>query len=224
MHYYQFNIGDYRKDTIHLSRIEHSIYRDLIDWYYLEESPIPKETQVVIRRLRLGSDSDISSLNNVLNDFFSMLDDGFHHCRIDKEIADYQAQCESNRTNGKKGGRPKAKKTQVVSSGLPEVSQVEPEANPNHEPLTKNHKPDIQKVQPPEGVSISVWADFLKYRRALKAPVTDTAIAGFKREADKAGISLEKALVTTIENNWRGFKADWLKDKPSDNNKFAGAI
>lgn len=78
-------------------------------------------------------------------------------------------------------------------------------------------------VSPPEGVSISVWADFLKYRKALKAPVTDTAIAGFKREAAKAGISLEQALVTTIENNWRGFKADWLKDKPSEN-KFAGAI
>lgn len=79
------------------------------------------------------------------------------------------------------------------------------------------------KVSPPEGVSINVWADFLKYRRLLKAPVTDTAVAGFKREAEKAGISLEQALVTTIENNWRGFKAEWLKDKPTDN-KFAGAI
>ena len=37
MHYYKFNIADYRKDTGHLSTIEHGIYRQLIDWYYLDE-------------------------------------------------------------------------------------------------------------------------------------------------------------------------------------------
>jgi hypothetical protein len=86
-----------------------------------------------------------------------------------------------------------------------------------------NQDIDKSKVSPPEGVSIQVWADFLKYRTALKAPVTNTAVNGFIREAKKAGITLEQALVTTIENNWRGFKSDWLKDKPIGN-KFAGAI
>ena len=56
MHYYKFNIADYRKDTGHLSTLEHGIYRQLIDWQYLDEKPIPLETQVVSRRLRLGSD------------------------------------------------------------------------------------------------------------------------------------------------------------------------
>ena len=73
MHYYQFNIGDYRADTAHLSIIEHGIYRQLIDWYYLDEKPIPKETQVVMRRLRLGSDEQ-HYLTNVLNDFFVLTD------------------------------------------------------------------------------------------------------------------------------------------------------
>lgn len=141
MHYYQFNIGDYRKDTIHLSRIEHSIYRDLIDWYYLEESPIPKETQSVMRRLRLASQEDEMALKNVLNDFFELSDDGFRQKRIDQEIADYHEQCEKNRANGKKGGRPKGIKTQSVSSGLPVESQTDATANPNQEPLTSNKEP-----------------------------------------------------------------------------------
>lgn len=141
MHYYQFNIADYRKDTIHLSRVEHSIYRDLIDWYYLEETPIPKETQSVIRRLRLVSDSDISALQNVLKDFFCLSDDGFRHKRIDFEIREYHEKCETNRTNGIKGGRPKGKKTQSVSSRLPVASQTDATANPNHKPVTSNHKP-----------------------------------------------------------------------------------
>jgi uncharacterized protein YdaU (DUF1376 family) len=134
MHYYKFNIADYRKDTGHLSTIEHGIYRQLIDWYYLDEQPIPEETQVVIRRLRLGFD-EVTFLQNILSDFFVLGKTGYKHKRIEVEIKDYQEQVEKNKNNGKLGGRPK--KTQVVISGLPDESQN----NPNHKPLTNNHKP-----------------------------------------------------------------------------------
>ena len=134
MHYYKFNIADYRKDTGHLSTIEHGIYRQLIDWYYLDEQPIPEETQVVIRRLRLGSD-EVNFLQNVLSDFFVLGKTGYTHKRIEVEIKDYSEQAEKNKNNGKLGGRPK--KTQVVIDGLSDES----ENNPNHKPLTNNHKP-----------------------------------------------------------------------------------
>jgi uncharacterized protein YdaU (DUF1376 family) len=134
MHYYKFNIADYRKDTGHLSTIEHGIYRQLIDWYYLDEQPIPEETQMVIRRLRLGSD-EVMFLQNVLSDFFVLGKKGYEHKRIEVEIKDYHEQVEKNKNNGKLGGRPK--KTQSVISGLPDESQN----NPNQEPLTINHKP-----------------------------------------------------------------------------------
>lgn len=106
MHYYNFNIADYRKDTHHLEPIEHYIYRFLMDSYYLNEKPIPKETQSVLRRLRLGIEEQ-KSLENVLNDFFVLDDSGWHHKRIDSEISEYQAKCQKNAKNGKKGGRPK---------------------------------------------------------------------------------------------------------------------
>jgi len=140
MHYYKFNIADYRKDTGHLSTIEHGIYRQLIDWYYLDEQPIPEETQVVIRRLRLGSD-EVNFLRNVLDDFFVLGKTGYTHKRIEVEIKDYQEQVEKNKNNGKLGGRPK--KTQVVIDGLPNESQN----NPNQEPVTINHKPIKERQQ-----------------------------------------------------------------------------
>jgi len=139
MHYYKFNIADYRKDTVHLSTIEHGIYRQLIDWYYLDEQPIPEETQVVIRRLRLGS-NDVNFLKNVLSDFFVLGKTGYKHKRIEMEINDYHEQAEKNKNNGKLGGRPR--KTQSVISGLPDESQN----NPNHKPLTINHKPLDKKT------------------------------------------------------------------------------
>ena len=115
MHYYQFNVADYRKDTTYLTPLEHYIYRTLIDWYYLDEKPIPKKTQLVLRRLGLGSDG-LPLLQNVLSDFFYEAEEGYKHERIEEELAKYRLKAETARVNGIKGGRPKIpKKTQSVN-------------------------------------------------------------------------------------------------------------
>jgi len=66
--------------------------------------------------------------------------------------------------------------------------------------------------QPPDGVSDSVWEDFLRIRKAKRAPMTDTALDGIRSEADKAGLTLQQALMTCCARGWLGFKADWLAD------------
>ena len=91
MHYYQFNIADYRKDTTHLSRLEHSIYRDLIDWCYLDEAPIPLDLSLVSRKLRLCSADDERALNNVLTDFFECTNEGYTQKRIRHEIEEWNS-------------------------------------------------------------------------------------------------------------------------------------
>ena len=210
MHYYKFNIADYRKDTGHLSTLEHGIYRQLIDWQYLDEKPIPLETQVVSRRLRLGSEDEQKSLENVLSEFFEKSDKGYFQKRIRMEIKDYQENADKNRRNGKLGGRPS--KTQSVSSGLPKETQ----AKGNHKPLTINHKPETtNQVNTPEGVSQSVWQEFVNHRKSKKAQVTQLVIDGIQKEADKAGFSLEDALKEVVVRNWQGFKAEWVLPKPT---------
>jgi hypothetical protein len=68
-------------------------------------------------------------------------------------------------------------------------------------------------VQKPDDVSDQTWDDFLNIRKSLKAPVTETALKGIRREATKAGISLDAAMQTICAQGWRGFRADWIKDK-----------
>lgn len=139
MHYYSFNIADYKKDTEHLSPIEHYIYRSLIDRYYLDEKPIPLKIQSVMRRLSLVGDEHKQLLTNVLEDFFYETDDGYRHKRIDAELTKYQSNAEKNRVNGAKGGRPrkdKPKLTQSVTDGIPLATQI----NPNQEPVTNNQE------------------------------------------------------------------------------------
>jgi len=205
MHYYKFNIADYRKDTGHLNTVEHGIYRQLIDWYYLDEKPIPHETQVVIRRLRLGSDEE-KYLEIILKEFFKNTSKGYVHPRIEVDIHGYQENSNKNRTNGKLGGRPK--KTQSVIFGLSNES----ESKGNHKPLTINHKPN-KEIQAPFGVSDDVWESFIKQRKLSRATVTETVIKSIQKEADKAGWTLEQALSEIVASGWRGFKADWVKEK-----------
>lgn len=153
MHYYSFNIKDYRKDTQHLKPMEHYIYRMLIDLYYMDEKPIPNKTQWVMRRLMLDNPEHEIMLKNVLDDFFFECDDGFRHKRIDSEITKYHGSAQKNRENGKKGGRPpknKPKETQSVSNGLP----TESENNPNQEPITNNQEPKINNNNTREEFSV----------------------------------------------------------------------
>ena len=66
-------------------------------------------------------------------------------------------------------------------------------------------------VAPPDGVTVIVWQDWLKLRKAKKAAVTQTALDGIQREADKAGVSLQTVLETCCERGWTGFKAEWMQ-------------
>jgi len=85
MHYYQFNIGDYKSHTEHLSESEDLTYRRLLDWYYLHESPIPLDLIEISRQIRMRSHSDC--IASVLQEFFERTDQGWVHHRAEKEIA-----------------------------------------------------------------------------------------------------------------------------------------
>jgi hypothetical protein len=62
-----------------------------------------------------------------------------------------------------------------------------------------------------EGVSERIATDWLAVRKAARAPLTPTALDQTKREADKAGMTLEDALTVCCARNWRGFIAEWVQ-------------
>lgn len=134
MNYYQHHIGDYRRDTAHLSLLEHGVYRQLMDMYYLSETKIPEETEVVYRRLCAKTNEEKKAVDTVLSEFFKR-ENGWIQTRCDMEIKAYHSKAERARVNGKLGGRPV--KTKEVISGLSKIT----EEKANHKPLTINHKP-----------------------------------------------------------------------------------
>lgn len=139
MHYYQFNIADYRKDTTHLSRLEHSIYRDLIDMYYLDESSIHDDMERLYRRLRLVTEDEKMALELVLNDFFYLDGDQWTHERCDKEIIEFKSKQESASKAGKASAAKRLhneESTHVEHPFNDCSTTVQPTIN--QEPLTKN--------------------------------------------------------------------------------------
>src|SRR5690606_40835627 len=67
VNYYQFHIADFTLHTVHLTLEEEGVYRRLLDYYYDTESPIPKKTERVIRRLRLSGYDEIDRKSTRLN-------------------------------------------------------------------------------------------------------------------------------------------------------------
>ena len=139
---------------------------------------------------------------SVLDEFFSSTPEGFVNSRADKVIADYHDKIEKASKAGKASAEQRLNKRST---------DVQP--TNNQEPITINHKPIKNTVAPPNGVTDSVWQDWVSLRKAKRAAVTQTALDGIAREASKAGVSLQTALETCCARGWTGFKADWLKDK-----------
>ena len=76
----------------------------------------------------------------------------------------------------------------------------------------------------PDDVETQHWSDWLQTRKAKKLPLTQTALDGIRREAEKAGLSLDQAIAVCCERGWAGFKASWYeKDKTEQNVAPRGA-
>lgn len=215
MHYYKFNIADWHLATSHLALEEEAVYFKLINFYYDTELPIPKETQSVIRRLRLIGNTAI--VKQVLQEFFVLEDDGWHHKRCDDEILKYQSKAEINREVGKLGGRPK----KINNLENPQITDMVSENNPqitlttNHKPRTTNH------ITTPEGVSESLWNEFINYRKKLRAPVTETVLKRLTKEANLANMPMNTVIETIMFKGWRSFDATWIKEeKPKQKVSF----
>ena len=86
MNYYKRHIGDYIKDTAHLSLLEHGVYGRLLDVYYGRESGIPDDQAA--RLVGARSKDELKALRDCLSEFFKLVDGVWRNGRCDEEIAE----------------------------------------------------------------------------------------------------------------------------------------
>lgn len=221
MHYYAHHIGDFIRDTSRLSDAQTMAYLRLIWLYYETERPLPDDKPALA--MRIGSDVD--TVAALLSAYFTYLNGVWNHKRIESEIRTFsEKQARAKQANASRWSK-NVLKSETLSEADQNVIRSQPITN-NQEPTTKNQYPETNNQEPknttrirapscPTDVSDEVWRDFSVLRKSLRAPLTATALDGIRREADRAGVTLESALKTCCERGWRGFKADWVHQAES---------
>ena len=235
MHYYQHHIGDFIKDTARLSDTQSMAYLRLLWMYYDSEKPLKPDTRILSFQIGV-SEVDTQLL---LDTFFILCENGWHHTRCDEEIAEYHAYLDKKSNAGRASAeRRKNNSSTGVEQVLNSSSTVE-QTTTNQQPiihqdnneiqtgveqvlngcstavqLTTNHKPIKNKNIKPDDVSDLIWNEWIKMRKTKKASIGELVLSSYRKEASKINWTLEKVLQECVVRNWQGFKADWI-DKQS---------
>ena len=98
----------------------------------------------------------------------------------------------------------------VIGTPLASETQTRKEPGMNLEENQEERK-RTPVISRPSDVDEQTWADWLALRRAKKAPVTATVLAGARKEAALAGVPLDVFLQIWCLRGSQGLQASWLK-------------
>ena len=214
MHYYQHHIGDFIKATARLTDSQTMAYLRLLWMYYDTEKPLKPDSKLLA--FQIGATVEETEL--LLESFFWLADNGWHHTRCDQEIQDYHAFLEKKSNAGRASAERRKNSSATGVEQVLDSSSTAVQLTTNQQPLTNNQTKNKAVVTAaPDGVSQEVWESFLQQRKASRAVVTPTVVKKIAQEAQKAGWTLENALAECVARGWRGFKADWVAEKQAKN-------
>jgi uncharacterized protein YdaU (DUF1376 family) len=148
MNFYPHHIGDFNNATRHLTRIERSVYRDAIEMYYDTELPLMLDVEALTRKLMAKSSEEATAVEQVLNEFFTKTQQGWHHNRCELEIAEYRNGVSAKSIAGKASAAKRAKdrveRLEILNGSSTSVQHVLDsvgsfvQLTKNQEPRTKN--------------------------------------------------------------------------------------
>ena len=160
MKHYPHHIGDFDKETRHLTRIERSVYRDLIDLYYAKEQRLTLDMAALCRKIIARTDEESTAVEQVLNEFFEHTNTGWYHDRCEIEIAAYRANTSQKAMAGKASAEAKRlkkqqdleKKSTAVELPLPDVETESQRLATNQSTINQSTNEPVLTPLPPEGL------------------------------------------------------------------------
>lgn len=147
MHHYPHHIGDFNNATRHLTRVERSIYRDLIELYYDSEKPLNPDIKFLCRKIIARDEQEVTAVEQVLSEFFVLSEKGYINNRCEHVIYEYQTSIHNKSKAGRASAE--ARKAKKTKKNLTPVEQPLDKCSTgvsNQEPGTNNHKPEEQEL------------------------------------------------------------------------------
>jgi uncharacterized protein YdaU (DUF1376 family) len=128
--WYAFYPGDYGRDTAHLSMVEDSAYRRLLDHYYSTERPISTNVEHVVRICRAFAPGEQEAVRFVLQQFFTEQSDGWHNRRVDLELQKRQEIAEKRSKAGKVSAQKRSPSSSTHEPTSVEQVFTQPQSQP----------------------------------------------------------------------------------------------
>jgi len=219
MNYYPHHIGDFRAGTVNMTRLERWLYRDMIDWYYDAEKPLPLDIAKLCRELGARTEDEKAAVAELLDFKFTKTDAGYVHERCVAEIAAYHAKAAIAQENGKKGGRPPKNRKLGATEQEPEANPAKPSGFPsgsgsdatgnqaktglqtNQEPITNNH---IKTPHTPQGGQPAV-----SQKREGRQPIEFKTFMANCDESGEKPIPENDSVFAYADE--AGIDSDWLR-------------
>lgn len=165
MNYYEHHLGDYAKDTAHLTMLEDGAYRRLLDRYYGTESGIQAAQAHRIARARTREEKQ--AVDAVLEEFFFLVDGLWKNNRAEEEIkkfSDKKPKSDEKRENDKERQRRARERRKALFEELSSLNVHMPwnatteelhaalghaKSQPGHDPVTQPVTRDNTATQTP---------------------------------------------------------------------------
>jgi uncharacterized protein YdaU (DUF1376 family) len=147
MHYYQHHIGDFIKATARLSDTQAMAYLRLLWMYYDSEKPLKPDAKVLA--FQIGATVEETEL--LLESFFWLAENGWHHTRCDQEIAEYRAFLDKKSNAGKASAERRKNNRSTGVEQVLDSSSSDEQLTTNQQPITNNQSieakasPDLGK-------------------------------------------------------------------------------
>lgn len=219
-------VGDYLRDTGHLSVSEHGAYLLLIMHYWTAQG-LPQEDKKLARIARM-TDAEWNDAKETIGEFF---EPGWVHLRVERELRGCAERSDKARDSANRRWE-KAKREQspgnadamrshcdgtagAYANGMlpqpqPQLDNSEIENHPQGSRTARSAarpKPSPKEILA-EVVSDQTAGDLVAYRTKLRKPLTDRAARELAKAISATG-NPEDAAAMMMRMGWQGFNPDW---------------
>ena len=237
MNYYVRHLGDYAKDTRHLSLMEHGAYTVLMDFCYASERALPLEHEQLYRICAAFTKEEQRAVIKVTGEFFTETAEGYIQKRVEEELQKAHAktgkakasalarwdanamrtQCERN-ANGvptqSEGSKTRARSQYPVASSqyLSSAGSRQPEGADLPLTLVSDQTPSVQ-VQGSPPKKERGRDECFEFLVQLTGATLETVTKGMRGEINTALRDIRTVMpeVTAVEMKWRAavYRQKW---------------
>jgi uncharacterized protein YdaU (DUF1376 family) len=147
LNYFPLHIGDYLKDTAHLTPLEHGVLFRLMTVYYAREAPIAKAEAA--RVIGVRTKEERQALDDVVAEFFTVDGEHLRQSRCDREIRQYQdKQRKAAASANARWNKPQTQTGRNANAGAKAMrTHTEGNAPNNQEPITNIQGASVEHQQ-----------------------------------------------------------------------------